>query len=342
MQISTIGLDLGKNVFQVHGVDSEEKVAVKKQLRRSQVLGFFAKLPPCLVGMEACASAHYWARELEALGHEVRLMPARDVKAYMKRDKTDAADAAAICEAVSRPSMRLVAVKTPEQQAKLMQHRVRDLLLRQRTQAINALRAHLAELGLVAAQGREGLAALLAIVADAHDPRLPEDARASLALLAAQIATLQMQIGALDKRLHAQHRQCEVSRRLATIPGIGVIGATAIAATIIEPGAFQSGRDLAAFIGLVPRKSSTGGKQRLGPISKQGDRYLRRTLIVGAHAVLKQARTRPDKHPWLTQLLARKPAKVAAVALANKTARIAWAVLVKGEAYRAPAIAVRV
>jgi transposase len=339
MQVSTIGLDLAKNVFQVHGVDSEEKVAVKKQLRRGQVLGFFAKLPPCLVGMEACASAHYWARELKALGHEVRLMPARDVKAYMKRDKTDAADAAAICEAVSRPSMRLVAVKTPEQQARLMQHRVRDLLLRQRTQAINALRAHLAELGLVAAQGREGLAALLAIVADAHDPRLPEDARASLRLLAAQIATSHMQIGALDKRLHAQHRQCEASRRLATIPGIGVIGATAIAATITEPGAFRSGRDLAAFIGLVPRKGSTGGKQRLGPISKQGDRYLRRTLIVGAHAVLKQARTRPDKHPWLTRLLTRKPAKVAAVALANKTARIAWAVLVKGEAYRAPAIA---
>jgi transposase len=235
--------------------------------------------------------------------------------------------------------MRFVAVKTPEQQGRLMQHRVRDLLLRQRTQAINALRAHLAELGLVAAQGREGLAALLAIVADATDRRLPEDARASLTLLAGQIATLHTQIGALDKRLAVQHRQCAASRRLATIPGIGVIGASAIAATITEPGAFRSGRDLAAFIGLVPRKTSTGGKQRLGPISKQGDRYLRRTLIVGAHAVLKQARIRPDKHPWLARLLARKPAKVAAVALANKTARIAWAVLVRGEAYRAPVVA---
>jgi transposase len=317
-------------------------VVVKKQLRRGQVLTFFAKLAPCLVGMEACASAHYWARELRALGHDVRLMPARDVKAYVKRDKTDAADAAAICEAVSRPSMRFVAVKTPEQQANLMQHRVRDLLLRQRTQTVNTLRAHLAELGLVAAQGREGLSALLAIVADAGDRRLPEDARASLGVLAAQVAALHARLGVLDKRLHAQHRRSQTSRRLETIPGIGVIGATAIVATITDPRAFKSGRDLAAFVGLVPRKASTGGKQRLGPISKQGDRYLRRILVVGAHAVLKQARAHPDKHPWLTQLLARKPAKVAAVALANKTARIVWAVLVKGEAYRAPVIAATV
>lgn len=338
MQISTIGLDLAKTVFQVHGVDAGGRVVMNKPLRRSRLVAFFAQLPPCLVGMEACASAHHWARELRSLGHDVRLMPARDVKAYVKRDKTDAADAAAICEAVSRPSMRFVAVKTCEQQARLMQHRVRDLLLRQRTQTINALRAHLAELGLVAAQGREGLAALLAVVADAGAGRLPEDARASLALLAAQIAALQTQIGVLDKRLHAQHRQSRTCRLLETIPGIGVIGASAIAATIADPRAFRSGRDFAAFMGLVPRKASTGGKQRLGPISKQGDRYLRRLLVVGAHAVLKQARAHPHKHPWLSQLLARKPAKVAAVALANKTARIAWAVLVKGEAYRAPAI----
>jgi transposase len=339
MQISTIGLDLAKNVFQVHGVDTVGKVVVKRQLRRSQVIAFFAKTSPCLVGIEACATAHYWARALKELGHDVRLMPARDVKAYVRRDKTDAADAAAICEAVSRPSMRFVVAKTPDQQARLMQHRVRDLLVRQRTQVINALRAHLAELGMVAAQGREGLSALLAIVVDETEERLPADARASLGVLAAQITTLETQIGTLDKRLHAQHRKSEESRRLETIPGIGVIGATAITATVTDPSAFKSGRDLAAWIGLVPRKDSTGGKQRLGPISKQGDRYLRRILIVGAHAVLKQARAHPDKHPWLTQLLARKPAKVAAVALANKTARIAWAVLVKGETYRAPQIA---
>jgi len=336
MQVSTIGLDLAKNVFQAHGVSAEGKVVLTKQLRRGQVLSAFAKLPPCLVGMEACAGAHYWARELRKLGHDVRLMPARDVKAYVKRDKTDAADAAAICEAVSRPSMRFVALKTPEQQGRLMQHRVRDLLLRQRTQTINALRAHMAELGLVAATGRQGLGLLLAILADAKDERLPQDARASLKLLASQITALQAQIDSLDKRLHAQHRQCPASRRLETIPGIGVIGATALAATITDPKAFKSGRDLAAFIGLVPRNNSSGGKQRLGPISKQGDRYLRRILVVGAHSILKQARTRPDKHPWLARLMARKPGKLAAVALANKTARIAWAVLARGESYRAP------
>jgi transposase len=337
MQVSTIGLDLAKNVFQLHGVDAGERVVLAKAVRRGQVLSAFGKLPPCLVGMEACAGAHYWAREIGKLGHDVRLMPARDVKAYVKRDKTDAADAAAICEAVTRPSMRFVAIKTPEQQGRLMQHRVRDLLLRQRTQSINALRAHMAELGLVAAKGRQGLCMLLALVADARDERLTQDARASLQLLATQIAALQAQIDTLDKRLHAQHRQCPISRRLETIPGIGVIGATALAATIADPKAFKSGRDLAAFIGLVPRNNSSGGKQRLGPISKQGDRYLRRILIGGAHSILKQARARPDKHPWMARLLARKPGKLAAVALANKTARIAWAVLARGETYRAPA-----
>lgn len=337
--VSTIGLDIAKSVFQVHGVDGSGAVVVKRRLRRSQVLGFFAKLPPCLVGMEACATAHHWARELEKLGHQVRLMAPRYVKAYVRRGKNDAADAAAICEAVSRPSMRFVAVKSAEQQANLMVHRVRDLLVGQRTQAVNALRAHMAELGVVAAQGQRGLAALVAIVADERDGRLPAEARASLRLLAGHIAALAAEIGALERRLHAQHRQSEASRRLETIPGIGVLGATAIAATLTDPQAFASGRDFAAWIGLVPRQNSTGGKERLGPISKQGDRYLRRLLIVGAHAVLKQARAHPERHPWLSRLLARKPARLAAVAFANKMARMAWVLLARGGSYQRPPVA---
>jgi transposase len=339
MQITTIGLDIAKNVFQVHGIDAAEKVVVRKQLRRGQVMKFFAALPPCLVGMEACATAHYWARELTKLGHEVRLMPAKDVKAYVKRNKNDAADAEAICEAVGRPTMRFVRIKSAEQQGRLMQHRTRDLLLRQQTQVINALRAHLAELGIVAAQGREGLKQLLRIIADEKDARLPIDARASLIVLAAQLQALHTMIGSIEKRLIVQHRANEASKRLEGIPGIGLIGASAIAATMTDPKAFQSGRDFAAWIGLVPRQDSTGGKQKLGPISKQGDRYLRRLLVVGAHAVLRRAKQSPEKYPWLTQLLARRPFKVVAIALANKMARVAWALLAKGGTYRAPVLA---
>jgi transposase len=339
MQITTIGFDIAKNVFQVHGIDATEKVVVRKRLRRSQVLAFFKALPPCLIGMEACATAHYWARELTNLGHRVRLMPAKAVKAYLKRNKNDAADAEAICEAVRRPTMRFVAVKSAEQQGRLMQHRTRDLLMRQRTQVINALRAHLAELGIATAQGREGLKELLAIIASEEDERLPSDAHASLIVLAAELQALQTLIGSIEKRIMAQHRSNEASKRLETIPGIGVIGATTIAAIVTDPKAFRSGRDFAAWIGLVPRQDSTGGKQKLGPISKQGDRYLRRILVVGAHAVLQRARRQPEKYPWLTQLLARKPFKVVAVALANKMARIAWALLAKGGTYRAPALA---
>jgi transposase len=275
---------------------------------------------------------------LTKLGHKVRLMPAKDVKAYLKRNKNDAADAEAICEAVRRPTMRFVRVKTAEQQGQLMQHRTRDLLMRQRTQLINALRAHLAELGIVAAQGDTGMKELLAIVADDREARLPIDARASVIVLAAQLEAVQTVIGAIEKRIKMQHRSNETSRRLETIPGIGVIGATAIAATVADPTVFRSGRDFAAWIGLVPRQDSTGGKQKLGPISKQGDQYLRRILIVGAIAVLRRALENPGKYPWLTRLLARRPFKVAAVALANKMARVAWALLARGGTYRAPAI----
>jgi transposase len=339
MQITTIGLDIAKNVFQVHGIDASEKVVVRKQLRRSKLMAFFEALAPCLIGIEACATAHYWARELAKLGHEVRLMPAKDVKAYVKRNKNDAADAAAICEAVRRPTMRFVRIKSPEQQGQLMQHRTRDVLIRQRTQLINAMRAHLAELGIVAAKGDSGVKELLAIVADETDTRLPIDARASVMVLAAQLGAVQTLIGSIEKRIKTQHRANEASRRLETIPGIGVIGATAIAATVADPTVFRSGRDFAAWIGLVPRQDSTGGKQKLGPISKQGDRYLRRIMIVGAHSVLRRAQENPEKYPWLTQLLARRPFKVVAVALANKMARMAWALLAHGGTYRAPELA---
>ena len=339
MQITTIGLDIAKNVFQVHAIDAEEKIVVRKQLRRGQVIQFFESLSPCLVGLEACATSHYWARELAKLGHEVRLMPAKDVKAYIKRNKNDAADAEAICEAVRRPTMRFVQVKSAEKQSQLMQHRVRDLLMHQRTQLINAIRSHLAELGIIAPQGREGVKELLRIIASEQDARLPVDAHASLIVLAAGLQALQTMIGSIERRIIAQHRSDEASKRLRSIPGIGIVGATAIAATVPDPKVFRSGRDFAAWIGIVPRQDSTGGKQKLGPISKQGDQYLRRILVVGAHAVLKRARHQPEKYPWITQLLARKPYRVVAVAVANKMARVAWALLAKGGTYRAPALA---
>jgi transposase len=339
MQITTIGLDIAKNVFQVHGIDASEKVVVRKQVRRDQVLAFFKALPPCLIGIEACGTAHYWARELTKLGHQVRLMPAKDVKAYVKRNKNDAADAEAICEAVRRPTMRFVQIKSAGQQSRLMLHRARDLLMRQRTQVINALRAHLAELGIVAAQGITGLKELLKIIAHEQEARLPVEAHASLIVLAAQLQAVQTTIGSIEKRIMAQHRASDKSQRLETIPGIGIVGASAIAATVTDPKAFRSGRDFAAWIGLVPRQDSTGGKQKLGPISKQGDRYLRRILVVGAHSVLRRAKLDPQKYPWLTQLLARRPFKVVAVALANKMARMAWALLAKGGTYRAPLLA---
>jgi transposase len=343
MQISTIGIDIAKNVFQLHGVDAAGKVVLTRQLRRKQVIEFLSKLPPCLIGMEACATAHHWAREIGKLGHEVRLIPPSYVKAYVRRQKNDAADAAAICEAVTRPSMRFVPVKTVEQQATLAVHRARALLISQRTQISNALRAHLAELGLVADVGREGLAQLIAMAKEETTLQaLPLGMLHVVRALVAQLASVQEQIGELDRTIHAQHRASQVSRRLETIPGIGVIGATALAATVTDPKAFRSGRDLAAWIGLVPKQNSTGGKERLGGISKQGDRYLRRLLVAGAMAVIQHARRHPEKQPWVTKLLARKPAKVVAIAIANKSARIAWAIMSNGGTYRPPALAAAV
>jgi transposase len=337
MQASTIGLDIAKNVFQVHGVDAAGKVVVARQLRRGQVVAFFKKQPACLVGIEACATAHHWAREIRDLGHTVKLMPASYVKAYVKRNKNDAADAAAICEAVTRPSMRFVPIKTVEQQATLMLHRARDLLIRQRTQTINALRAHLAELGMVAATGSDGVKTLINIVTDETGAwLLPLPMKQALHTLVAQLAGLQEQIKQLEYDIRATHRANEVAQRLETIPGVGILGATAIAATVADASVFRSGREFAAWIGLVPRQNSTGGKERLGSISKQGDRYLRRLMIIGAMAVIRQAHSHPDKNPWLSKLLATKPIKVAAVALANKTARIAWAIMQRGGTYQRP------
>lgn len=332
-EITTIGLDLAKSVFQIHGVNDLGEVVMRKRLRRGQVLAFFADLPPCLVGMEACATAHYWGRELRALGHEVRLMPPQYVKAYVKRNKNDAADAEAICEAVRRPSMRFVPVKSAEQQSALLMHRGRELLVRQRTMLANALRGHLAEFGLTAAQGLHNVAGLIAVVRDATDERVPDMARQVLQVIAKQIVELDTRIGAIEVQIMAWHKSNPMSQRLASIPGIGTIIATAIAATVAEPGAFHSGREFAAWLGLVPRQNSTGGKARLGGISKRGDSYLRRLLINGSHAVLLRSKA-GKADPWLIALRRRRPRLVAAVAVANKTARIAWAVMSKQETYR--------
>ena len=335
--ITTVGLDIAKSVFQVHGIDAEDRVIIRRQLKRRYVQAFFQKLPPCLVGIEACASSHHWSRELKALGHTVRLMPPAYVKPYVKRQKNDAADAEAICEAVSRANMRFVATKTPEQQSCLMLHRTRHLFIRQQTAVINVIRAHLAEFGIVAPVGRKGVEALLDVVANPTDTRVPAIARACLAALGAQLRRLKEQILEFDRLIMAWHRSNEASKRLDAIPGVGPILATALVASVADPKVFRSGRNFSAWIGLVPQQHSSGGKDRLGHISKQGDRYLRSLFMAGALAVIRYAKIHGTKHrPWLTALLVRRPTKIAAIALANKMARMVWAMMARGERYKEP------
>lgn len=334
--VVTVGVDLAKNVFQVHGVDGDGRVVLRRRLRRAEVLKLFGSLSPCLVGMEACASSHYWAREIGRLGHAVKMMPPAYVKPYVKRGKTDASDAEAICEAVTRPTMRFVAVKTEDQQAVLMLHKARELLVRQRTMLTNALRAHLAELGLVAAQGAEGLNQLKAQFSSARDT-LPDHAVAALSALIDQAEGLADEVDSLERRILDWHRTNDASRRLATIPGIGPITASVIAANVPDASLFRSARQFAAWLGLTPRAHSSGGKDRQTGISKQGDGYIRRLLVSGASAVLRFTRQGDPGRAWLLQLKERKRPKVVAVAQANKTARIAWALLRRNEIYAAPA-----
>jgi transposase len=333
--IATIGLDLAKTVFQVHAADDEGRPVLRKRLRRGQVLAFFASIPPCLVGLEACASAHYWARELQALGHDVRLIPPQYVKPFVKTNKNDVVDAEAVCEALLRPTMRFAAVKSADQQAVLMVHRSRELLVRQRTMLINALRGHCGEFGLVAARGASKISTLIDVIEKRDDDRLPPLARDALAALVAQLRATEERIASLETELMAWHRSNEASLRLAAIPGVGLLTATALVATVGDARQFRSARQFAAWLGLVPRHCSSGNKERLGRISKRGDGYLRRLLVHGARTVLFWSRRRiATRSGWLEALLARRPTNVALVAMANKTARVVWAMLSRDEVFR--------
>jgi transposase len=341
MEITTLGIDLAKSVFQLHGVDADGTVVLQKKLRRGAVLDFLGKLEPCLIGMEACPTSHFWAREIAALGHDVRLIPPAYVKPYVKRQKNDAADAEAICEAVTRPNMRFVPVKTEDQQAVLVLHRSRDLLMRQRTMILNAIRAHLAEFGMITAQGPRKVVDL---VRRLSDPTAGWTCQLSLGRRFCRWPLSSRawpeEIGKIERQLMAWHRQNAASQRLETIPGVGIITATALAASVPDPSVFKSGRQFAAWLGLVPRQNSSGGKDRLGRVSKMGNGYLRRLLVVGATSVTRRAGTTDTRTgAWVRSLLERKPTRLVTVAIANKTARTAWALLVKGENYRAaPAI----
>ena len=335
MEITTVGLDLAKRIFQVHGVDAASGVVVRKALRRAQVVPFFAKLPRCLVGIEACGTSHHWARELIRLGHDVRLMPPAYVKPYVKRGKTDAADAEAICEAVTRPTMRFVAVKSREQQALLSMHRTRNLLVKQRTQLVNMMRGLLAEFGIDIPEGLERALLLARQVVDGAAPDIPIEAVRIIDMLAQQALDTHARLREIDRSLVTLQRTDDVARRLATIPGIGPVGATALAASVTDPSQFRSGRQFAAWLGLTPLQNSSGGKERLGHITKMGDKYLSRLLVIGATSLVRRARHNPAAvDPRLVDLLARKPVRVATVAMANKTARIVWAVMTRGEVYQ--------
>ncbi len=335
-EITRIGLDIAKSVFEVHAVNAQEQAVIRRSLRRNQLLNWFAKQPPCLIGMEACGTANHWARELSALGHTVRLIPPAYAKQYVRRNKNDAADAAAICEAVSRPSMRFVPIKTIEQQADAVTHKARQMLIKQRTMAMNSLRSLMAEFGVIVPQGPQHIGKLLAILADPEDSRVPAVARAALNAMSEVLSALEKQIATLDQDIKVRARANPTARRLDTIPGFGPILSSAIAAIVTDPGHFDSGRDFAASLGLVPRQDGTGGKVKLGPISKRGNGYLRRLLVNGATAVLNGKNARND--PWRAKLLDSKPKKLAAVALANKKARIAWAVMTRQEDFRPRAV----
>lgn len=337
--LSVIGLDIAKNVFQVHGVDEKGDVINRRQIRRGQMLGYFANIPSCLIGIEACATAHYWGRELRALGHDVRLIPPQYVKPYVKRNKTDAADAEAICEAVTRPSMRFVGIKSVDQQAILVLHRSRDALVRQRTMISNALRGHLAEFGVVEKLGMAGTMRLAEFIYDENDNRIPDLARRVLAVMVEQFLEVLKRIETLKQHMLAWHKQNQISQLLASIPGVGPVTATAIAATVPDASVFSSGRQFSAWLGLVPGQHSTGGRQKLGPISKRGDGYLRRLLVTGATAALERSKTMRAQ-PWVQGMLKRHPKKLVAVALANKMARTAWALMNTGELYRQPKLTV--
>jgi transposase len=334
MTIIRIGLDTAKHVFQVHGVDENEAPVLRRQLRRGEVERFFSELPPSRIGLEACGAAHHWARLLHRLGHTVMLLPPQYIKPYVKRGKNDAIDAAAICEAMSRPGMRFVAIKSAERQAALMLLKTRDLAIKQRTMLINAMRGHAAEFGVIAAKGSAKVSELLQRAA-AEGSGVPVLARQLLAMMAQQLAALDAELKTLEARLMAWHRADPVSQCLATQPGVGPIGAVSFALKVADPSGFRSGRHFAAWLGITPKENSTGGRHRAGKISRQGDEALRKLLVLGATARIRFAKA-GNVSPWLLNLLARKPNKLAAVALANKMARILWAMMVSGETYRHP------
>lgn len=333
--VRVIGLDIAKSVFQLHGVDDTGTTVLQKRLTRARLLPFFEQLPPCLVGLEACATSHFWARELTRLGHEVKLMPAQYVKPYVKRQKNDMADAEAIAEAVTRPNMRFVGSKSPDEQSAMMLHKVRLMLTRQLIMITNATRAHMAEFGIVAPVGRGGVDRLLAIIDDETDDRIPAQARSCLQMLVAQLRLVKLQILDNDRQVLALARSTELGRRLMEVPGIGPLVASALVACVPDPSMFRCGRNMAAWLGLVPKQNSSGGKERLGSITKAGNRYLRQMLFAGAMAVIRRA-MQGTRRTWLIRLLERRKPKVAAMALANKNARIAWAMMTNGEHYREP------